>query len=378
MGSAVQRYMRTPPQPSIGWYAVLRSEEVVAGQVTRFKFMDRELVAFRDKAGEAVVFDAVCPHFGAHLGHGGRIQDGCLRCPFHGLKFDGQGQCVGGGLYKERGFHSLRADKLTTSEGAANIFLWNGPSKTPLWPMPLHAIEWEGWSKPVTNAGRPLPGCNLYFPSENIIDMTHFDNVHHWDVRGVHTPAQVNGDGYFALGISVTWRAGAQSEYAIVRKLGSFVESSFDVDFLILEPGIAISHATLPEDQGGLIVRSIICITPTGPNDTHIRAVVSVKEPSPGLLKRAIRDRFGVGMPDLLSRWFLAVATADFKGDEMVWCNRKHLERPKPLKEDGPLIAFRRWAERFWPEDYLRDASPTPVAAAGGGGGEAENAAAPS
>ncbi len=38
----------------------------------------------------------------------------------------------------------------------------------------------------------------------------------------------------------------------------------------------------------------------------------------------------------------------------MIWSHRTHLERPRPLKEDGPIVAYRKWSERFWPEGYER------------------------
>lgn len=52
---------------------------------------------------------------------------------------------------------------------------------------------------------------------------------------------------------------------------------------------------------------------------------------------------------------FLAIATKDFDGDEMIWTNRMFLPNPKPLPDDGPFIAFRKWCERFWPPEYLPD-----------------------
>jgi len=33
--------------------------------------------------------DAYCPHLGAHLGAGGRVEGECIRCPFHGWTFKG-------------------------------------------------------------------------------------------------------------------------------------------------------------------------------------------------------------------------------------------------------------------------------------------------
>ena len=41
------------------------------------------------------IVDAYCPHLGANLGVGGRVQGNCIECPFHGWQFDGEtGQCV--------------------------------------------------------------------------------------------------------------------------------------------------------------------------------------------------------------------------------------------------------------------------------------------
>ena len=42
----------------------------------------------------ARVFDAHCPHLGAHLGVGGQVCGDGIACPFHGWRFDGEGQLV--------------------------------------------------------------------------------------------------------------------------------------------------------------------------------------------------------------------------------------------------------------------------------------------
>jgi nitrite reductase/ring-hydroxylating ferredoxin subunit len=360
MSSAVPRHMRLPPQFATGWFCALRAEEVVPGRVTSFTFLGHELVAFRDARGAVAVLDAVCPHFGAHLGHGGTVCEGRIRCPFHGLEFDGSGQCVGGGLYTEHGARGLRTAPWTVREMAGCIFVWHGPDRgTAEWPLPLDGLDWEGWSQPITNAGRALPHTNLFFPTENIIDMTHFVNVHRWDLHKVLVAPHVDENGMMRARIDVTWTAGVQSENAWVRRLGKRLSSPFEADFLIMEPGIAVATTELTEAQGRLKVRSLILITPVNETDCHIRAVMSVFDPRPGRVSSALRKRLGVGLPELLAPIFLAVGTADFDGDAMIWSHRTHLERPRPLKEDGPIVAYRRWSERFWPKDYARDAATT-------------------
>ncbi|APR81348.1 Hypothetical protein A7982_06695 [Minicystis rosea] len=362
MSHVVPRHMRLPPQFATGWFAVLRADEVVRDRVTPFSFMGRELVAFRDAQGTVAVLDAVCPHFGAHLGHGGTVEDGCVRCPFHGLSFDGTGQCVGGGkLYGERGYRALRTSAWVAREAASCIFLWHGPDlRHPAWALPIEGLDWEGWSRPVTNAGRALPRTNLFFPTENIIDMTHFVNVHRWDLHEIVVRPHVDEKGYMRARIRVTWTLGAQSRSPILRRLGKPINSPFEVEFVILEPGVAVATTHLTEEQGALNVRSVILITPVSATDCHIRAVMSVQDPKPGRLRGTIRERLGRGLPEILAPLFLRVATADFDGDAMIWSHRTHLERPRPLKEDGPIVTYRKWSERFWPESY----EPRPAAEA--------------
>ncbi len=50
---------------------------------------------FRAEDGAPHLLDAHCPHLGAHLAVGGKVEAECIRCPFHGWKFDGaDGTCV--------------------------------------------------------------------------------------------------------------------------------------------------------------------------------------------------------------------------------------------------------------------------------------------
>src|SRR5690606_33142601 len=57
-------------------------------------YFARDLVLYRGDDGAAHLVDAHCPHLGAHLAVGGRVEGDCLRCPFHGWLFDGDGACV--------------------------------------------------------------------------------------------------------------------------------------------------------------------------------------------------------------------------------------------------------------------------------------------
>jgi phenylpropionate dioxygenase-like ring-hydroxylating dioxygenase large terminal subunit len=57
------------------------------------KVLGEELVLFRDPAGRLGLLGEHCPHRGTSLEYGD-IEDGGLRCPYHGWLFDVHGQCM--------------------------------------------------------------------------------------------------------------------------------------------------------------------------------------------------------------------------------------------------------------------------------------------
>ncbi|MCA9706055.1 MAG: Rieske 2Fe-2S domain-containing protein [Myxococcales bacterium] len=366
---ATKRYMRPPPQYAHDWFSPLRSSDVVPGKITNFSFMGHDLIAFRDAAGEAHVLDATCPHFGAHRGVGGRVVDGCVRCPFHGLHFDGRGQCVKGDFVAEpRHLRHVKSTPWTVHEAADLVVIRRGAGRR----RPDRALcftepgFFDGWSPPVTNAGRRLAPTNVFFPTENIIDIQHFYAVHFWELQAIEQqPGEVE-DGSFSAVMRMNWRAGAQSPYALIRRLGRVYQSPFYFDIRVLGPGMALARSTLTPEQGSLELMNIILITPVNETDCHIRVVSSVRRTVEHPLNRWARRLLGFGLEDLLARVFLAIATKDFDGDEMIWTNRRFLSNPKPLPDDGPIIAYRKWCERFWPPDYLPDDAPAASPAAPG------------
>src|SRR5450631_4910196 len=80
-----------PASPN-GWFSVGAVADLAPGGVRPVLYFGRDLVLFRGEDEIARVFDAYCPHLGAHLGIGGRVCGDGISCPFHGWRFDGRGQ----------------------------------------------------------------------------------------------------------------------------------------------------------------------------------------------------------------------------------------------------------------------------------------------
>jgi phthalate 4,5-dioxygenase len=76
------------------WQPAALSEELRGPRAVRpVKIMGRDMVLFRDASGALGLLDRDCPHRGADLAFG-RLEDGGLRCLFHGWLFDRNGRCL--------------------------------------------------------------------------------------------------------------------------------------------------------------------------------------------------------------------------------------------------------------------------------------------
>ena len=85
MGAVFRRY----------WLPALLARELPEPDCppVRVKLLGERLIAFRDTAGRIGLIDEFCAHRGVSLWFG-RNEEGGIRCPYHGWKYDHSGQCV--------------------------------------------------------------------------------------------------------------------------------------------------------------------------------------------------------------------------------------------------------------------------------------------
>lgn len=86
-----------------GWYH-LAFERDLEADVQPVVFGERRLMVVRGADGIGV-YDATCPHRGAHLAHGGRVQGNAVFCPFHGYRI-GLG-CEARGDFRVRAYPTV-------------------------------------------------------------------------------------------------------------------------------------------------------------------------------------------------------------------------------------------------------------------------------
>src|SRR5215467_3099159 len=126
------------------WYALGFSSELKHGAVLTRTLAEHELVLFRTRSGRACVMDAYCPHLGAHLGVGGRVEGETIRCPFHAFRFDTAGSCVATG-YGTKPPPTAQARLWPLSEvNYIRFGYYDSKYQAPTWEPP--ALDWDDWT----------------------------------------------------------------------------------------------------------------------------------------------------------------------------------------------------------------------------------------
>jgi phenylpropionate dioxygenase-like ring-hydroxylating dioxygenase large terminal subunit len=74
------------------WY-VLGESATVGTEPVAVHALGQDFVLFRDAEGKARCLSDVCVHKGGSLCRG-KVVDGTVQCPYHGWRYDGDGQCV--------------------------------------------------------------------------------------------------------------------------------------------------------------------------------------------------------------------------------------------------------------------------------------------
>ncbi len=75
------------------WYVAAWPREVEAGKILARTICGEPMVMFRDELGAVAALEDRCCHRELPLSMGW-IENGTLRCGYHGLRYDGGGRCV--------------------------------------------------------------------------------------------------------------------------------------------------------------------------------------------------------------------------------------------------------------------------------------------
>jgi nitrite reductase/ring-hydroxylating ferredoxin subunit len=160
------------------WQPVALSEELAQGTAPKaVTIMGEELVLFRDDRGRLGLLGLHCSHRGTDLSYG-RVEDGGLRCLYHGWLYDVCGQVLeqpgepGGGVNRSQIHHLAYPCR----EAGGVIFAYMGPGEPPLLP----AYEFITVPEAQRAVTKVFYRCNYLQGNEGNIDPVHLSFLHQY------------------------------------------------------------------------------------------------------------------------------------------------------------------------------------------------------
>ena len=160
------------------WQPVALSEELAqGGSPQTVKIMGEELVLFRDDQGRPGLLGLHCSHRGTDLSYG-RVEDGGLRCLYHGWLYDIHGRVLeqpgepGGGAHRDAICHLA----YPCQESGGVIFTYMGLGDPPLLP------QYEFLTVPESQRSviKIFYNCNYLQANEGNIDPVHLSFLHQY------------------------------------------------------------------------------------------------------------------------------------------------------------------------------------------------------
>jgi nitrite reductase/ring-hydroxylating ferredoxin subunit len=184
MLSAEQNELMTRTGPGTGagvlmrryWQPAALVDELAGNRpLTPVRLLGEDLVIFRDETGRHGLIGRACPHRGTDLAFG-RLEDGGLRCAFHGWLFDVEGRCLDTPAEPEGSqlCRNIRQTAYPVIERSGILFAYLGPGAPPAFP------HFDCFTAPASHtfAFKGLIECNWLQSLEVGIDPAHTSFLH--------------------------------------------------------------------------------------------------------------------------------------------------------------------------------------------------------
>lgn len=310
---------RTPFPVPFGWYHIAWPTDVEPGEVKPLFYFERDLVLWRDTDGGYHLQDAVCPHLGGHLGHGGHVENCEIMCPFHGWHFDAEGR-NSKIPYSEKVNRAAKLRTYPVIERNGLIMAWYHPfEEDPKWEIP-EIPEFNDPDNFSDAVGRSylIPAAWQEI-AENSVDSAHFRYVHNTDAVPVVTSYEQ--DGFFA-------HVRSKQKFPTPRGV---VDGRIDIDQY--GPGFSVIRFS------GIVDTVLLgCNVPVTSDECQMRFTFTVRKQETEEATSSVGDAF------------VAEVSQQIVEDLPIWRYKAYIPRPALADVDGPYMQFRSWAKQFYAE----------------------------
>ena len=158
------------------WQPVALASDLAPGQAKPVRVLGEDLTVYRDEASRVRVVGGRCAHRGTFL-HTGWVEGDCIRCFYHGWKFDPTGACVEQPAEPAGFATAAHIAAYHGEEYAGLVFVYLGPGDPP--PLPRYPELDAPGVEVVAGIRPPGPWPMNYFQAlENNVDPVHLSFVH--------------------------------------------------------------------------------------------------------------------------------------------------------------------------------------------------------
>jgi 3-ketosteroid 9alpha-monooxygenase subunit A len=298
-----------------GWYHISWSTDLEPGGVMPLRFFGNNYVLYRGDDGKATLLDAHCPHLGAHLGYGGRVEGNDIVCPFHAWRFASSGRC-NDVPYASRIPPRAAVRAYPVQEHSSMILAYFGPEGSePDYEVPvIEELDDPAWT--------PLERAHIEIATqpreviENIGDFAHFLPVHNTLIDDF----KVIFDGPRATQRSVGRGRNLKGEPIPVESIATYHGPAIQFTRLAWAYDMVLINAHVPIEEDKLLLRF-------------------------GVTLRAGED---VTLPPAVLEAHIAAARNGYFEDVAIWENKRWRDQPLFADGDGPIGEVRKWYTSFF------------------------------
>ncbi|WP_116364863.1 Rieske 2Fe-2S domain-containing protein [Parahaliea mediterranea] len=323
--ATTKEYALGPAAFPRGWFVIASSQSLTRKPLA-LRFWGRDLALYRGESGRAILMDAYCPHMGTHLAasesaalasSGLQIEGDTIRCPYHGWRFNADGECDDIPYLDGRCPKSARIRTYPVVEQLGCIMAWyDDNAEPPLFSAPQlpewDQPRWIQWT---------LDDCGemAVHPQEildNMADVRHLGPTH-------GAPCEIYENEF-------------QGHYYIQRQGGYHHDYNAFLETITwyTGPGILLSRQAFAGTQ----TVQFIATTPVDDGVIHAWH---------GLLFDAGHDTPTVkdkARAQQAQQEALNALAADFS----VWRNKRPALKIMQVKTDGPFDKGRQWHQQFY------------------------------
>ncbi|MBX2857692.1 MAG: aromatic ring-hydroxylating dioxygenase subunit alpha [Cellvibrionaceae bacterium] len=164
------------------WYCA-GWEQDLTDEPRGIKMLGQQMLILRTNDGVIHAMDGACPHRFAPL-YKGRVENGIVQCPYHGLEFNTEGKCV----------HNPHSDVIPDKAALKKypvavrnlaIWVWMGDPEKADESLLVEEMEWAQSSEYATGYGYTYVNANYQLVIDNLLDLTHAPFMHTMSFGGV-------------------------------------------------------------------------------------------------------------------------------------------------------------------------------------------------